>query len=149
MKSLPSKLSLLGSRNINRPFLGLFLFLTTLVFVSGQTGRREGFNAEIPFGFQIGTKSLSAGTYSFVFDQSSNAVSIIGSRQKEHGRLAVITRLGARAPKESATVIFDKLNEIRTLSEIWIPGVDGLLVHITSKEHSHEVIRVAVEVALR
>ena len=147
MKFLSSKSGLLGAINGKRPFVGLLLFLSTLAVLSAQTGRLEGFSADIPFEFRAGTKTLPAGSYSFVFDQSSRAVSVTG-KGKDYGRLAVITRLSAHSSSQPPTIIFDKFDGIRALSEVWIPGIDGILLHLTDKEHTHEVVRTVLEVKL-
>lgn len=148
MKFLSSKSGLLGAINSKRPFVGLLLFLSTLAALSAQTGRLDGFAADIPFEFRAGTKTLPAGNYSFVFDESSRAVSVTG-KGKNYGRLPVITRLSAHSSSQPAAIIFDKLGDTRALSEVWIPGIDGILVHLTDKEHTHEVVRTVVEVALQ
>jgi hypothetical protein len=37
-------------------------------------------------------------------------------------------------------VVFDKVGEQRFLSEIWIPGQDGLQVRGTTQAHKHESV---------
>lgn len=148
MKSLSTNTGLLSATILRKSLFGLFLGLSTLAFAGSQPGETEGFNADIPFDFTAGTKTLSAGTYSFRYDSSSQTVSV-SSRGREFGRVSSITRLGTHEAVDAATLIFDRIAGTRTLSEVWIPGTDGILVHITPKEHTHDVVRVVVTVALR
>jgi len=123
--------------NRNRPIVVvLLLSLFALARLHGA-----GFEADIPFEFQAGTKVLPPGTYSFTFNDSSREVSIAGAGV--HGlRLPVVTRLGLRDSSDEGTLVFDKFNGVRTLSEVWIPSIDGILVHSIPEEHVHEIVRV-------
>jgi hypothetical protein len=56
----------------------------------------------------------------------------------------ILTLLGAaiHTSKQDAHIVFDKVGEVYTLSEIWIPGEDGLLLVATKGKHEHKTIDV-------
>jgi hypothetical protein len=128
--------------NTHRPIVVVLLALIALTRLQGA-----GFLADIPFEFHAGKETLPSGTYSFTFNDSSDDVSVarIGTipRAGRHDvRLPVVTRLGAHSSPDEGTLVFDKLNGVRTLSEVWIPLIDGILVHIIPEKHTHEIVRV-------
>jgi len=52
------------------------------------------------------------------------------------------TRLagGLYTTPKDAHVVFDKIGNAYVLSELWLPGEDGLLLHVTKEKHEHKVI---------
>jgi hypothetical protein len=56
----------------------------------------------------------------------------------------VQTRLGAaiHTTKQDSHIVFDKVGEVYTLSEVWIPGTDGWLLFSTKGKHEHKTIDV-------
>lgn len=131
--------------NMNRPIVVALLALIALTRLHGAVG----YEADIPFKFHAGTEILPPGTYSFTYNDSSNVVSVapIGTHDRSgthEVRLPVITRLGARdsVPSDLGTLVFDKVNDIRFLSEFWIPLTDGFLVYSIPEKHVHEFVRV-------
>jgi Cytochrome C oxidase, cbb3-type, subunit III len=115
--------------------LNLFAFFAVgLAF--GQKG--PVVRTEIPYEFTVASKVLPAGTYSFsVTDMGLQVQSAAGAAF----RAPILTRLGG--PTEflrDGTLVFDKTGDRRILSEVWMPGTAGLLVHSTPKDHSHEIL---------
>jgi mono/diheme cytochrome c family protein len=101
----------------------------------GQTG--QAVRAEIPYEFTVGSKVLPAGTYSFSVDNFGIRVEW-GTRAMIHAM--AITRLSG--PSEflrDGCLVFDKTGGGRILSEVWIPGMDGILVHSNPKNYNREV----------
>jgi hypothetical protein len=129
--------------NMNRPIVVALLALIALTRLHGA-----GFEADIPFEFHAGTEILPPGTYSFTNNESSDVVSVtrIGTNaraERVHNvRLRIVTRLGVRPTSDEGTLVFDKVNGIRTQSEVWIPLIDGFLVHSTAEKEVHEIVRV-------
>jgi hypothetical protein len=115
------------------------VFLLSLVALVRLCG--AGFEADIPFEFQAGKQVLPPGTYKFTFNVAEHNVCVAKTGMHEV-RLPVITRLGTRGPSDEGALVFDKLNDVRSLSEVWIPSLDGLLVHSIPEEHVHEVVHV-------
>ncbi len=106
--------------------------------VFGQTG--QAVRAEIPYDFAFGSKALPAGTYIFSVTESPLGLQ---ARSATGGvfRAPIITRLGG--PTElfrDGALVFDRTGEHRILSEVWMPGADGILLHNMPKGHSHEIV---------
>ena len=129
--------------NMNRPIVVALLALIALTRLPGA-----GFEADIPFEFHAGTEILPPGTYSFTNNDSARAVTItrVGPKAPAGSvrdlRLPIVTRLGVRPTSDEGTLVFDKVNGIRTLSEVWIPLIDGFLVHSSAETEVHEIVRV-------
>ncbi len=120
-----------------RGFLAFNLFTFFAVGqIFGQTG--QGVRVEVPYEFTVASKVLPAGTYTFsVTDSGLQVRSVNGGTF----RAPILTRLGG--PTEflrDGTLVFDKMGGHRILSEVWMPGADGILLHSTPKGHSHEVL---------
>jgi hypothetical protein len=102
----------------------------------GQTERVV--RAEIPYPFTVASKAMPAGTYTFSVTASGLQV-----QSATGGAITarIITRLGG--PDEflrDGALVFDKAGSQRILSEAWIPGTDGMLLHSTPKDHSHDIL---------
>jgi hypothetical protein len=102
----------------------------------GQTERVV--RADVPYAFTVASKTLPAGAYTFSVTPSGLQVQSATS-----GAITarIITRLGG--PDEflrDGALVFDKTGDQRVLSEAWIPGTDGMLLHSTPKGHSHDIL---------
>jgi len=104
--------------------------------VFGQTGPSE--RVQIPFEFTFGSKVLPAGTYAFSVDNFGLKME---SATGEGFHARIISRLGG--PTEflrDGSLVFDKTGGVRILSEVWILGTDGILLHSTPSNHTHEIL---------
>ena len=116
--------------------LNLFTFLVAGPIL-GQMGQTV--QVEIPYDFNVASKVLPAGKYTL-----SVAGSTLGVQSASGGGVLhapILTRLGG--PTEfyrDGTRVFDKADGRRILSEVWMPGADGVLVHSTPSNHGHEVL---------
>lgn len=105
----------------------------------GQTGQIMRF--EVPHEFTVGSKMLPAGKYVFSVDKFGLAVS---SATGGISRTSIITRLSGPAEfLRDGSLVFDRTEGGRTLSEVWLPGADGLLLHRTPSNHKREVLLVS------
>ncbi len=101
--------------------------------------------ADIPFSFQVGSKTMSAGTYDFKIDTTANTVDVQGGTPRGGAVAMIMTQLAAPphpGQQEHAHIVFDKVGNTYTLSELWEPGSDGILVHATKGKHEHFVVHV-------
>jgi cytochrome c553 len=102
----------------------------------GQTG--QAMRAEIPYEFTFASKVLPMGTYTFSVDSFG-----LGMQSATGGvfHARIITRLSG--PSEflrDGSLVFDKTGGGHILSEVWMPGTDGVILHSTPKNHSRDVI---------
>jgi hypothetical protein len=54
--------------------------------------------------------------------------------------MSVITQLARHDKDAEPEIVFDKLGNRYLLSEIWIPGKDGLCLLATNIPHQHAVV---------
>lgn len=124
--------------------LAMYLSVFTLVafFAVGpalaQRLTQPSMRIEIPFKFTVGSKTLPAGIYTF----SENPYGL--TVQAEAGGAItqlIITRITGPAEfLRNGSVVFDKTGGDRIVSEVWIPGSDGLLLHSVPKKDLRNVI---------
>jgi cytochrome c5 len=102
----------------------------------GQTG--QAVRTEVPYEFMVGSKTLPAGTYSL--SVSGSLVQVQPSTGAAVS-VRIVTRLGGPSEfLQDGALVFDKTGAQRILSEVWMPGTDGILVHSTPDEHHHEIL---------
>jgi hypothetical protein len=102
----------------------------------------------IPFEFIVGKKVLPAGNYQFApkpgttltSGSSSTPWLTVTSDNHPVANLPIVTRLGGTSDLRDATLVFDSSEGRRVLSEVWIPGAGGMLIHATPQGHSHEMV---------
>lgn len=123
--------------------------LTTLSFAAllAIGGTRafaaEPLKADIPFAFNAGVegKPFPAGAYEFDIAREEDKVSIHGPGGVVAGE-TIVTSLAApsHSTADHAHLVFDKVGDTYTLSELWLPGSEGLLVHVTKGRHEHQIV---------
>jgi hypothetical protein len=106
---------------------------------------------KIPFAFQAGGKKLPAGDYRI----SRKGNEQIMLRQEPNGSEVAITILKTLAqpspPFAEPQLVFDAVGNFEpsyteyvtdyVLAEVWSPGQDGFLLHITKGAHARQTIR--------
>ena len=102
----------------------------------GQTG--QAVRVEIPYEFTFASKVLPAGTYTF---SVTNFGLQVQSATGGVFHAPIIARLsGPTEFLRDGSLVFDKTGGGRILSEVWMPGTDGILLHSTPKNHSRELL---------
>lgn len=120
---------------------GLAVFLLAPI-ANGQS--RPSLRVNVPFGFKAAGKDLPAGTY--LFGKNNNGLISLSSTDRAINlRMAVITSLARSSAGDDHLVAFDKVGEERILSEVWLPGQDGALVHSEPGDHKHELVRLVAK----
>ncbi len=126
--------------------LGLAALLALLAVPQSPAQIQEAVKAKVPFAFKVDTKTLPAGTYMFRVSQDSQTVSVTPEAARDGEALAMILTYVAARPfsgeEHDSHLVFDKVGNNYTLSEIWEPGFDGVVVAMTKGVHEHHVIRV-------
>ena len=118
----------------NLPAIGV-LSLLAVVSAHAQTG--VVLRANVPFGFEAGGDSLPAGTYQFKLRSGERFLVLSGAKGGEM-RVQIITQLAGSSFFQEAGLVFDTFGDRHVLSEVWIPGKDGVQVSATPKGHTHE-----------
>ncbi len=123
----------------------LMLSLFTLLIAASAYAQAPLVLAKIPFAFTVEKKVLPAGQYEFTPNIERGVLRVLDVDKKGEAVLApIITRLAAgmhTTPKD-AHIVFDKVGDVYTLSEIWVPGEDGYLLHATKGKHEHHIVDV-------
>jgi cytochrome c553 len=114
------------------------LVLVAFFAVSPAFGQTGNLRFEIPYQFNLGSKVLPAGTYTFSVNKFGLAVqSASGARFGEN----IITSItGPAELLRDGSLVFDKANGGHILSEVWMPGSDGVLLHSIPKNHERAVL---------
>ena len=115
--------------------------LMALAFVVGpavaDAQQDDELVANVPFKFVAAGKPHQAGAYALRVNKTRETVELVPPKGTGEVML-VMTRLAA-PEKEMAEgrLVFDKVGDTYTLSEVWVPGEDGFLVHATKETHTH------------
>jgi hypothetical protein len=114
-----------------------------LAVTSGYAQTQMMVTGKIAFPFTVGAKTLPPGQYEFVCDAATPVIRVV-SGNKNVALAPIITRLAGAmhtTPKDSH-IVFDKVGDIYSLSEIWVPGQDGYMLLATKGQHEHAVVDV-------
>ena len=119
--------------------VGLFAFLA----VAAAYGQNATIRAQIDFPFIVDGKTLPAGNYDFVRDDTASVFKVT-DEGKNLAAAQVLTRIAAGMHTSPADghVVFDKIGDAYTLAEIWIPGQDGYVLAVTKAKHEHRIVNV-------
>lgn len=116
------------------------LMMFTVPAAFGQ----EIIKSDVPFAFKVGSKTLPAGTYNFQIHRTDDYVSVENAIKVKAASAVepIMTSLSAEtnAAAKDAHLVFDKVGNTYTLSELWEPNMEGVLVHATKGKHEHHVI---------
>ena len=94
---------------------------------------------DIPFKFAVAQREMPAGHYEFEPSGTDMSKLVVESADGGLAIAPVIERLADTGGKEP-TAVFDEKNGKYFLSELHIPGQDGLLVGIVKGEQAHQVV---------
>lgn len=117
----------------------LLLLISSLASAQIPTGVK----ANIEFSFYIPAgKLLPAGTYEYKVTEGTTETTLYISNMKTGERFMVpIVTTISKKPASDAEIVFDKTGNSYYLSEVFIPGMDGLLVKGAPGRHTHEVVK--------
>jgi len=123
---------------VKRIWTRVSIALLLLLVVGAGVSRAQSVRTDIPFQFYAGDKVMPAGKYEI----ARNAAGPITLTGPSNARvmMSVLTYLGRHDSDAEPELIFDKIKGEMHLSEIWLPGQDGLLLLGTKEQHDHEVL---------
>ena len=126
--------------------LGLLSLFTLLAAgVAGPSyAQAVQVSVDIPFAFQAAGKTLPPGHYDFREASDAESIRVTGNAKGAEVLVPTLTRMAAEIHGHASDshAVFDVVNGVYTLSEIWESGFDGFLVHATKGPHKHHVITV-------
>jgi hypothetical protein len=116
--------------------------LLVALFAFGQSVQLK---AKIPFAFTIAGKVLPAGQYEFTTGSNFETIEVRGSTAGASAIAVVMTRLAGamHTTPQDSHIVFDKVGNDYTLSEIWGLAGDGYLVFATKGKHEHSIVNVS------
>lgn len=103
-------------------------------------GGRASMVVEIPYQFSIGSKAMQAGTYTFSYLEDQNMLLIKSPNSSPINELVMTRISGPDDFLRNGSIVFDRTDGGRLISELWIPGMDGLLLHAAPRSSSREVL---------
>lgn len=121
--------------------------LITLVFVTvfavgvafGQVGQAVRF--KVPYGFIAGSKVMPAGNYTFSLSQKESFRLTVQSDASRPFWVNIVAALnGPNELFRGGYLVFEKTGTEPILSEVWISGMDGALIHSIPKGHPRIVV---------
>jgi hypothetical protein len=119
------------------------ILLLAITFGASIVSAQEGVTFDTSFAFRLDTQVYQPGTYAVRLNDDQTLVTITSSKGVTHAALA-LTRLAEPDPRlVEGKVVFDKAGEVYYLSEVWIPELDGFLLHITKGMHTHVKVKLA------
>ena len=123
---------------------------TTHAIVAAAAAAQAQVNVSVPFKFEAGGKSFPPGEYSVELKPDG----AIGLRPAQNGVELVIsakeTLKRTTGKVEQPELVFDMVGNFEPsfseyvtdylLSEVWLPGADGVVVLTTSGKHDHRTV---------
>jgi biopolymer transport protein ExbD len=124
--------------------------ILVFVFVAGISLAFAQAAFKIPFEFQAGGKKLPKGEYTVAIKGDGQLV----LRQESTGKeipVPVLKKLEQpKPPLAEPRLVFDEAGDfapsyteymtVYILAEVWLPGQDGLEVHVTKGAHKNQVV---------
>lgn len=116
-------------------FLALSLLVTlSAISASAQTGNKR-LVANVPFDFQIGDMTLSAGEYTVRSISQSDSALLIRNEKSAQGRMVLTDLVLAKAGQSKhAKLVFNKYGDQYFLVSIWEGGREGRALHRSGSE---------------
>jgi len=104
----------------------------------GQAGAPVRF--DVPYAFTVGSQVLPAGTYTFSISPDLSRLTV-ESNTGQSARVSIVTLInGPNELFRGGSLVFERKEGGLILSEAWLSGADGALVHPISKGGDRIVI---------
>jgi hypothetical protein len=129
----------------------LAVLVTALVVAAGAGGVYAQTTFKIPFKFEAGGKKCAAGDYTITAVGDTQLILKQESSGKEV-QIAFQKKLAQPVPAiAEPQLVFDEVGNfepsytdyftVYVLAQVWLPGQDGLEVHVTKGAHKSQVIK--------
>ena len=121
---------------------GLAAVLLVGLLAPAKALAQMDYKVQVPFDFLADGKVMKAGPY--LITQNSDDEQVLALEPENvHAAavvLPVITRISKKT-QEDPEVVFDKVGNTYYISEIFIPGLDGFLIHTEKQPHTHHSVK--------
>lgn len=113
-----------------------------LALASGLAWAAETVSVDVPFAFFVAkdNNEMPAGRYELRLEGDDESRLLIRSTTGSGAAVALVLERLADTGSKEPTVVFDKVEGKRYLSEVHIPGTDSFLVGIAKGKETHEVL---------
>ena len=134
---------------MTRQVVGVVVGILLIIAMGGIQGYAQEVTARIPFGFRAGDAVLTAGTYTVSYDESRPRVLTIRGPDGSSHDVRIITRLAQKDPPSLDTyLVFDKVRDVYSLSEFWLPAMDGFFLGGEPLGHEHAIVKATTQGAV-
>ena len=117
------------------------LVALVVVYLSGAAlAQAQSISADVAFPFVAGGKNMAAGKYTI--ETSSAGPLMLKGSDSSRVTMPVITWLARHSQDQQAGLVFDQTSGKNVLSEVWMPGHDGMLLVATTEPHHHAIVAV-------
>ncbi len=121
-----------------RATLCIAALLLAFVAIPLVASAQNAVTAVIDFTVVAGGKEMAPGKY--IIDAPMDGPVVLRGAAGSSGLMPVVTTLGRHDLDKDPELVFDKVGGKMLLSEVWLPGEDGLLVLATKGPHEHAVV---------
>ncbi len=121
-----------------RATLCIAALLLAFVAIPVVASAQNAVTAVIDFTFVAGGKVMAPGKY--IIDAPMDGPVVLRGATGSSGLMPIVTTLGRHDLDKDPELVFDKVDGRMLLSEVWLPGQDGLLVLSTKGPHEHAVV---------
>lgn len=118
--------------------LGLAVLITSSPAHAQRT--YPSIQVAIPYEFHIGSKPLPAGSYTFSLTDNTSVLLVTHANASPITTLITARIAGTDEFLRKGALVFDNNDGHRTLSELWMSGTDGVLLHSLTPGHTHDVV---------
>lgn len=124
---------------VARSFMAFILVTFFAAAVAFGQSESAAMRFKIPYGFSVGPKAMPEGTYIFKLKERTLTVqSADGSATAMANVIAPLNGPGELI--RDGSLVFDKSDAGLILSEVWMPGINGVYVHAIAKGHDRAIL---------
>lgn len=116
----------------------LIAFLVTTVFAAGLAHSQTRLKVNVPYPFTVASEKLPGGDYTFTVDEFR----VVVQSSRDQASVNIVSQLnGPNVVLQGGSLIFDKTADGKLiLSELWMPGGSGVLLHSPAKGDARTVL---------
>jgi hypothetical protein len=129
-------------RSITRKALLLAAFAACVGGLGSRVSAQDMLIATVPFKFTVAGKAYDPGKYEIQVNSEAQMIELFGAGRNS-GMAEVLTRLEPHGTTTDAgRLVFDNVDGVYVLSEMWLPDEDGFLLHSTPAAHTHRAVSI-------